>query len=247
MLCLPSIQRSVEEKDNGDKERHIYELLQRKKRTDPSQFRMWKVPSAWGRNLDFSTNLDVIMHLCFLGCTHTTTDIIRKYLKRRGKHAKFLERVAGRLEMIESLKLVNFKAHGFTHKNGSWVSEQWVALAKVMQWFFSDISLCGKEKQYEEPIHLDYKRWTGGECKSWLARRGLDTSGYAHDHKQRVAMYMTQDGGPPDVLENMAVDDSDVIRLVESHSAMISRIMSKEVTEELVLQTERSIKVCYIV
>ena len=184
------------------------------------------------------------MHLCFLGSTHTTTDVIRKYLKRKGKHTKFLDGVAGRLEKIESLKLLNFKAHGFTNKNGSWVSEQWVALAKVMKWFFSDIGEFGKEVEYEDPVEPDYRRWTGGTCKSWLASRGLDTSGFAHDHKQRVAEYMQQDGGPPDVLEKMTVDDNDVLRLVEAHTAMISRIMSREVTEELIEETEVCVKVC---
>ena len=236
--------RAEEEKDNGDKERQVFELLQRKKSADPTLFSMWKMPAAWNRDMDFSTNLDVIMHLCFLGSTHTTTDIIRKYLKRKGKHSKFLEGVSGRLEKIELLKLVNFKAHGFTAKNGSWVSEQWVALAKVMKWFFSDISRFGKEVQYRLPIHPDYKRWTGGECKSWLAHRGLDTSGFAHDHKQRVAQYMTQDGGPPEPLEKMGVGDSDVARLVEAHTAMISRIMTKEVNARIIRETETSIKVC---
>ena len=236
--------RAEEEKNNGDKEQRVYEILNKKKKADPSQFCIWKVPAAWDRQLDFATNLDVIMHLCFLGSTHTLTDVIRKYLKRRSMHSKFVEAVSGRLEHIESLKLQNFKAHGFTNKNGSWVSEQWVALAKVMKWFFSDVSQHGKEIQYEEPAEPDYRRWTGGNCKSWLASRGLDTSGFAHDHKKRVADYMQQEGGPPDVLEEMAVDENDLLRLVEAHSAMISRIMSKDVTDALVQETETCIKVC---
>ena len=244
-MCF-SCRRAVEERDNGDKERRVFELLEKKRNTNPELFSMWKMPATWDRNLDFSTNLDVIMHLCFLGCTKTTADIIRKYLKRKGKHSKFLDTVAGRLEKIECLKLQNFKAHGFTAKNGSWVSEQWVALAKVMKWFFSDISKLGTAAQYEPPIDPDYKRWTGGECKSWLAHRGLDTSGYAYDHKQRVAEYMTQQGGPPEPLEKMQVGDSDVLRLVEAHCAMTSRIMTKEVNVEIVRETETSIKVCNI-
>ena len=201
------------------------------------------MPAAWDRNLDFDTNLDVIMHLCFLGSTHTVTDVIRKYLKRKGKHSKFLSGVSGRLEAIASLKLVNFKAHGFTVKNGSLVSEQWVALAKVMKWFFSDISQFGTDKKYVDPVDPDYSKWRSAECKDWLAQRGLDSRGHAHDLKQRVAQCMEQDGGPPDLLEKMGVDDSDVLRLVEAHAAMIARIMSKEVTEALVRETEICVKV----
>ena len=237
------VQRALEERDNGDRERRVFDLLEKRRKTHPSQFEMWKMPAAWDRGLDFATNLDVIMHLCFLGSTHTLTDVIRKYLKRKGKHSKFLSGVSGRLEGIESLKLVNFKAHGFTLKNGSWVSEQWVALAKVMKWFFSDVSQFGKDQEYQDPVDPDYTKWRSMECKDWLSQRGLDTKGHAHDLKQRVAEYMQQDGGPPDILEKMSVGDGDVLRLVEAHAAMIAHIMSKEVTEPLVRETEVCIKV----
>ena len=54
---------------------------------------------------------------------------------------------------------------------------------------------------------------------------------------------MSQDSGPPDMLEKMGVDDLDVLRCVQAHTTMVARIMSKEVTEELVEATETSIKV----
>ena len=81
-----------------------------------------------------------------------------------------------------------------TGKLGGWISENYVAAARLMQWFYSNIedimdeSICEMSKT---PI----KKWHKKFLCDWLKQRHLDTLGNVDALRTRVQQYMDQPEG----------------------------------------------------
>ena len=86
-----------------------------------------------------------------------------------------------------------------TGKLGGWISENYVAAAPLMRWFYSNIddildeNIC---KMPETPI----KKWHKKFLYDWLKQRHLDTLGNVDALRTRVQQYMNQPEGPPPIL-----------------------------------------------
>lgn len=81
------------------------------------------------------------MHICFLGNTKSVVQLLADFLSRRSHHSSFLDAVQGQLEGIKKVQLKCCKAMPYKRgKLGGWISESYVAMAKVIKWFYSDLA-----------------------------------------------------------------------------------------------------------
>ena len=206
-------------------------------------------PAIWGRDFPLENFIDAIMHLIFEGILKTTQCLIQTWTSNSNKQQAFLRRVAGRMEAILRLHLDWRKAHPCRgEKRGGWVAENFVALAKIIKWFYSDLHLANPG----EPEHVapgkPQAQWFGWENKAWLKARGLSTKGTAEVLKERVATLMADEEDYP-LLSDICCNAVDVQNVVIAFSAMASRLMEKEYTPTSIEEFKLSLKVsqCSIV
>ena len=167
----------------------------------------------------------MIMHLFFLGVVKTVIKLVQFFLKCRLRKENFVRKVQGRLEDIAALKLMWCKA--VPHKQGSfggWVSENYVALGKLIKWFYSDITEIVETEEWVEPVGPQVK-WTKKQNAGWLKMRGLDSKGTAAELSVRVNECMKAPDGPPPLTKDMEINEHDAARLTVALSAMLSRVM----------------------
>ena len=218
-------------------ERHCREeeftSISRLKDNDPHLFTRWQFPALWSRGTEMSQHVDVIMHLLFLGVIKATIKRIEDWLKSKCKYEGFVKFVRGRLESVQYLRLGWCKVLPYTSGNfGGWVSENYLALARLLPWFYSALPFAenGVRLPYVEPTGPP-KRWTVKQNKYWLSSRKLSINGLAKDLRERVALLMSQDGGPPEpVIDDVATGTvTDVTEVARSLWCMVCNLMIKEV------------------
>ena len=132
---------------------------------------------------------------------------------------------------------------------GGWIGENQLAMAKVCDWFYSDLGSLVTEQEYVEPPGT-YTKWTVEQMKEWLRVRGVKAAGTLKKELQaQLSNYFVEGGKAiPPLLADITCDAEGIQRMVRALSAMISRVMSKTVTPQILLETERTIKVflnCY--
>ena len=234
---------SAYEKRNESHFRKLqYEALLMQKNNCPEQFQPFKTPSIFLRGTNISSHIDVLMHLCFLGHTKSCVSLVALFLSCRSCLTAFTNTVQGRLEGIEKLHLKWCKVLPYYGgKLGGWISENFVGLGKIIKWFYSDLIDIAESEIFEEP-QTPQSTWNKTDNVGWLRARGLDTSGSAAECSARVAELMT--GEPPPLLKDMGLDEEDAARLSVALSAMLARVMVREVVpEQTATDLERSIKV----
>jgi hypothetical protein len=220
-----------------------FEAVRKDGMEKPYLYREWSLPIAWRRSTDIRQTVDVVMHLLFLGLQKTTmrgVDI--DWLKTNKKYASFMRYSNGVLEGVQRLNLSWCKAIPYKGgKLGGWVSENFLAVARLAKWFYGRVPDMVGEQANADISLADKKKWTGKVCTQWLRIRGLDTKGSAAEVKERVEAYMCIPTGPPLVLALPTADD--LISMQHALAAIISRIMTESVTNEFVLDVERHIKI----
>ena len=209
---------------------------------DPLQFEPWALPALWNRGIQLRQHVEAIMHLLFLGVANTTVMRIVDWAKGRGKFSSFLKFADGVLEQVQALNLSWCKAAPYTgEKLGGWVSENYLALGRLIKWFYSTLDELAADKKFEEP-KCPQKRWTAAVNRKWLSIRGLDTSGSASDVRERVAECMSLDS-VPEPLPPRGGPVQDVQRMVIALNAMLGRLMAPEVNDDVITDAELHIKI----
>ena len=216
---------------------------QRERRLKPELFEMWKFPALWVRGVQLHQHIDVAMHLIFLGVIKTTIQMIQKWTKERGKHTAFLQYSHGVFESVQRLGLDWCRCLPYkSGKLGGWVSENYLAAARLMNWFYGSIDDIASDPVFVEPDR-PMNKWTKVHNQGWLGIRGLDTRGSADEVKARVIEYIHRPGGPPAELPPQGGEVTNVHAVLAALKAMVSRLMCRSVTESLVHDVERHIKI----
>ncbi|KAL7573032.1 hypothetical protein ACA910_007523 [Epithemia clementina (nom. ined.)] len=179
--------------DNNDEVvGEMFELLHE----DPTMFAIYKGPVTWDSDADINDNVDVVMHLLFLGIVKSAIEQTTKWLKKQMKYGLFVKTTDRLLEMVQHLNLDWCCVLGFQRgKLGGWVSENYLGFARLLLWFFSMIDTVAINEEYQEPL-CDSQNWNKKETTSWLSARGLDKKGSAQELKERVQMYLQQTNIP---------------------------------------------------
>jgi len=95
-------------------------------------------PSTWDRDQPLALNVDVIMHLLFLGVWSTLISVGMDWLRMNQMESSFLLYADGLLEKVQILNLSYCRVLGYKKgKLGGWVSENYLGFARLGSWFYS--------------------------------------------------------------------------------------------------------------
>jgi hypothetical protein len=187
------------------------------------------LPNSWRDDIYFFQNLDVPMHLLFLGVIQTALDLIFQWCKQKRKFTGLMKKAEGVMEEIQQLRIAWCKAMPMTNgKFGAWVSEQYLAFGKVLIWWFGLMDVAESEPYSDPPGHHEY--WNKKECLTWLRARLLHLGGNAQEVKDRVAACFLDSGGIPPVADGGFAGPKEVRALVRSLYALVSLAMTETVT-----------------
>ena len=228
---------------NLDQDHQEYANVMEMVLEDEEAFTPVDTPPLWSRGASLNQHIDVLMHLVFLGAVDGTLKFIHVWLKKQSKYSSFMRLASTRLNVIQKLNLKWCKAMPYKgNKLGGWVSENYLAFARVCKWFFLILDNVGRdEEEYVEPTKPQNK-WTKKENTGWLKIRGLDTKGNALELRTRVATLQQKEGGPPPVLEPCGGTIDDVFNLVSAMFLMVRSVMVKSCGNDEVKEAERCIK-----
>jgi hypothetical protein len=119
----------------------------------PRKYAMLPIPVLWNRGNDLDIHIYVPMHLLFLGITKTLVRMIQAWCALRGSTNNFTMHVTGVMETFDGLGLYWLVCVPYTGaKLGGWISENTLALARLMSWFYSEISTVVRDFEFIEPL-----------------------------------------------------------------------------------------------
>lgn len=218
-----------------------YEALLRRQERFPHEFQQWKCPSLWTRGLPMSTQIDVPMHLIFLGAVQNVIGFIHVFLRKHEKYANFMRLSESRLSALVKIKVPWLQILPYKgDKLGGWVSENYVSFVRVCRWFYLILAdLPPDDDPFEEP-EGPQKDWRAYENRGWLKSRGLPTSGLAAELKERVREAMASGDVP--LVPPPGGTTEDLYSLISSMYDMVKSVMVFEVTDHLVELADFEIK-----
>ena len=229
--------------ENKERLPQQFELLRSREEANPGMHQMWPMPTLWNRGIDLIQHVDVMMHLVFEGIVKTNVEDIQEWQSSRGKREIFLRFAKGILESVQCLNLPWCKVLPYSKgKLGGWIAENFLGFARVAKWFYSRIDLIADDPLLEEPPYPQ-SRWNMKVNKQWLRLRGLCTDGKAADLRKRVDEYMNAPEGAPPVMPPCGGTSEEVKEMVVALVCMVSRLMTRTVTDDFVSEVERSIKI----
>ena len=205
----------------------------------PDKYCRWKGGPYWKSNLKLFQFVDVLMHLLFLGITKSTREIIYDWIvesKRQNEYKLFSNII---FNLVSDMGLDWCKL--LVSKSG-WVSDNYVAFARISKWFYYPIVILHQNEVYNEP-KLPINKWYLNMCKEWLKAYGYDTNGRVNDLRKKI---INMKNDPSTVLklnEHKCGSEQEISNLIGSMLSMIASVMKREVSHESVGTIEREIKI----
>jgi hypothetical protein len=200
------------------------------------------MPSFWTRDVPLKSQIDVPMHLIFLGVVQGISGFIHSWLRKHGKFANFMRLAEGRLNPLVKFKLSWLKMLPYKgDRLGGWVSENYVSFSRIMTWFYLILDeLKADEEPYKDP-ERPQSYWKATENRAWLKARGINCDGKAKELQERVAVFFAEGNIPP-LLPPPGGTTEDIHNLIGSLYKMVKIIMTFEVNDEVVQMTDFRIK-----
>ena len=224
-----------------------YDIIHRERMETPDIFERWKFPSLWRRGCSIDQHIDVIMHLLLLGIQKTTMNRIKLWHSLRRSETNFIRYAAGILENIQKLNISWCKAIAYkTGKLGGWVSENYLAMARLNKWFYSGIEIITSDESVRDldaMLNIPQDRWLKKFNVAWLHIRGLDTSGCYKTVKERVQTYMSDPDNIPPIIPILSLPAKNIFLTTQALTAMIAHVMIVDINNETITETERRIKI----
>ena len=231
---------TVRDKDTNPENFHI---MEKEKNNHPECFSRWKFPAVWTRSYPLDQFIDVPMHLLFLGIQKTIMKRVTLWHSRRSAKSQFQKYAEGLLDPIYRMRLSWCKVLPYNgNKTGGWISETYLAMARLNKWFYGGIEKITHEDCVSDLDVLPASRWLRKHNVAWLRLRGLSTKGKAPELKKRVAHYLSLPN-PPCVLDICHTPAKNVMLTTQSLTSMLAHLMSPEVTERSIQEADRRIKV----
>jgi hypothetical protein len=130
---------------------------------------MLPIPVIWNRGNDLDIHIDVPMHLIFFGISNS----IQAWCDFRGSTHDFMKHVVGVMETFHGLVLSWLVCVHYTGaKLGGWILENYLALARLMCWFYSKLSTVVTFYEFVQP-RTPQKDWTMKQNMRWMKLSGL--------------------------------------------------------------------------
>jgi hypothetical protein len=137
-----------------------YSAISLLKKKLTTKYQMLSTPVLWNRVNDLEIHIDVPMHLLFLGITKSIVRMLQARCALRGSTHDFTKHVVGVMETFNGLGLSWLVYFPYTGaKLGGWISENYLALAWLMCWFYSKLSTVVTDYDFFQP-RTPQKDWT---------------------------------------------------------------------------------------
>lgn len=228
------------------------------------------LPPLWRRCVDIRQHIDVIMHLLFLGIVKTITKVTREWTKLKGKHSAFLIYARNVLESIPTVPWLAVAPYT-GDKLGGWVSENYLALARLSKWFYGGLDQIAVEVPYVAPS-VHHSQWLKVMNVKWLQHHGISFASVIKDAiggkdlqracqgyvtankkavssasaavaKQMVAAYHATPNKIPVSARNKVCSVESLQMMLQSLHTMIALIMGTSVDKVCVDEIDRHIKI----
>ena len=125
--------------------------------------------------------------------------------------------------------------------SSGWVSDNYVAFARICKWFYHPIIILHAKETFEEST-IPIKHWYAKMCRDWLTAHGHETNGRLCELRQRILTLKNDTLNPPKLCKDSSCSSQLILHLIGSLLAMISSIMKNEASNDTILQTDREIK-----
>ena len=167
------------------------------------------------------------MHLLFLGIVKTTMLRIQQWMCNKRRMNPFVRAMESQFQSIGKLKLSWMKTLPYkAGKFGGWVSENYLALSRLLKWFYSSLDLITSDAAPWIQPNKHPDKWSMVDNKGWLQLRGLPRSKMnASALKTAVKYYMTKVHPPHPVVAMTADPVATVMATVAGLDELISLIM----------------------
>jgi len=128
-----------------------YNLILDVMKNNPKSFQCWELPSLWTKSTMLHQHIDALMHLLMLGVQKTTMIKVKHWHIMRGSQTSFYNYSDGILDSIQSLNLSWCKTVPYKKgKMGGWISESYLAMARLNKWFYSGVNSISYDKAVKE-------------------------------------------------------------------------------------------------
>jgi len=255
--------------EHAEAECDFLSMLQNEK---PDCFIDCKLPALWQRPVQLHQHIDVIMHLLFLGVQKTLAHLVHDWAKMKGKNSEFQQFACNILQSIPHVPWCPVAPYT-GDRLGGWVSENFLALARLTKWFYGALDkVAAVDTPYKEPT-IPHHKWLKGMCIDWLEAHGitfesmLDTTVSASeklqtscqdyvskrmplkkaDAKTLRSMVATYKDSPtssiPALVKDQLCSVSNIINLTQAWQVLVAKIMSTEATEESIRDIDQHIKI----
>lgn len=223
------------------------EELQEDYETNQHLYRRVPTPAQWVRTgQELSDTIDALMHLIFLGCVKKCMAKIQKCFELKGRNTLFIlasQRILKPILVmsVDWLKLRTYDGGKFY----GWNSENYLAMARIMPWFYQNVSThidVSDPHKDAPPPGKPHTHWTVAENRYWLKVRDLDSTGKKADLVARVADYMSREV-VPEPLQISEVKGADIEHLVLTLYHLVCCLMSRRVTESLIKKTDYAVRI----
>lgn len=193
-------------------------------------------PAAWKSGDPLSLFVDSPMHLLFLGLVRTSLRLVKAWLAKQGLLTDFLEKAKVLNSILDDLKLDWLPLMEFREgKFGGWISENYVAFARVTRWFFQDVSVLIRGDHLGDdsipPSARPNTTWKKKHFLRWFQDRGLKPEGLTKEAmKVSICKLLDRDGGPPPLVDaDLPTPPEQLERMLLALDSMLAAVMCDEV------------------
>jgi len=209
----------------------------------PENFCPWKKPSIWAMKNTLQHHIDTIMHLLFLGVTKTLMVDCHTWLTSHNKLSMFQNTTENMYEEVQLLSVSWCKCLPYgSGKFGAHVSENYLACARLMKWYYQGIGMLEEEEVFEEPTTPQHK-WTVKVNSNWLRIRGLSTVGNAATLRDRVKEHQSTDQYRTLPISGFLDEVEKLKTTIITWVGLLTRIMHEEMSSCMIDNIERLTKV----
>ena len=207
------------------------------------KYNEWSGGVYWKSTLSLDSFCDVIMHLLFLGVTKASRDLLLLWMNGIEILREYQSLTKNLFESISDIGLEWCKI--ITSESG-WVSDNYLAYARVMKWIHHLISILqleeGLKEDYVEP-DIPVEHWYAKMCKDWLKAHGIKCNGYVSELKAKIKSLKENVESPQKLQAEEKCDITVVDNFIGSFVSTIANIMTRVVDDDIVIQVDREIKI----
>ena len=105
--------------------------------------------------------------------------------------------------------------------SSGWVSDNYVAFARVCKWFCYTITVLQDGDDYKEPS-VTLNKCDCIMCRKWLIAHGLDTNGNLKQLRERIEGCKSNKVAPPKLVETKYCSKDSINQFIGSLLSMVS-------------------------